>query len=200
LSRASGAAANLALRPRLRTRSRPQCHDVRYRLTPPSPAPEPGFRRCLAVASLPAKAPAASSIRPKSPNRPRRQRQTRYRDRRSGRLRPQTHLQPKPPPRQIPIDGNRPPGDPRVPSWEAFRRRPSERTRIVMTGRHPKPCTKAAPRFHRQQCWRADRAAANLAITFCCTEPRSCHRDRSRAANSELAPQPVAFSAAVSSS
>ena len=149
MSRASGAAANLALRRRLSTRSRPQCHDVRYRLSPPSPAPEPRFRRCLAVASVPAKAPAASSIRPKSPNRPRRQRQTRYRDRRSGRLRPQTHLQPKPPPRQIPIDGNRPPGDPRVPSWEAFRRRPWERTRIVMTGRHPKPCTIADGRLAR---------------------------------------------------
>ena len=127
MSRASGAAANLALRRRLRTRSRPQCHDVRYRLTPPSPAPEPRFRRCLAVASVPAKAPAVSSIRPKSPNRPRQQRQTRYRDRRSRRLHPRTHLQPKPPPRQIPIDGNRPPGGPRVPSWEAFGRRPPER-------------------------------------------------------------------------
>ena len=100
------------------------CHDVRYRLTPPSSAPEPHFRRCFAVASVPAKAPAASSTRPKSPNQPRRQRQTRYRDRRSRRRRPRTHLQPKPPPRQIPIDGNRPPGGPRVPSWGAFGRRP----------------------------------------------------------------------------
>ena len=146
MSSASGAAANLALRRRLRTRSRPQCHDVRYHLTPPSPAPKPRFRRCLAVASVPAKAPAALSIRPKSPNRPRRQRQPRYHDHRSRRLRPRTHLQPKPPPRQIPIDGKRPPGGPRVPSWEAFGRRPSERTRIVTTGRHPKPFTRAAPR------------------------------------------------------
>jgi len=135
--------AKLALRRRLRTRSRPQCHDVRYRLTPPSPAPEPRFRRYLAVASVPAKAPAASSIRPKSPNRPRRQRQARYRDRGSRPLRPPTHLQPKPPPRQIPIDGNRPPGGSRVPPWEAFGRRPSERTRIVTTDRHPKPFTDA---------------------------------------------------------
>ena len=103
------------------------CHDVRYRLTPPSSAPEPHFRRCFAVASVPAKAPAASSTRPKSPNQPQRQRQTRYRDRRSRRRRPRTHLQPKPPPRQIPIDGNRPPGGPRVPSWGAFGRRPPER-------------------------------------------------------------------------
>ena len=146
MSRASGAAANLALRRRLSTRSRPQCHDVRYRLTPPSPAPEPRFRRCLAVASVPAKAPAASSIRPKSPNLPRRQRQTRSRHRRSRRPHPPTHLQPKSPPRQIPIDGNRPPGGPRVPSWEAFGRRPSERTRIVTTGRHPKPFTASVMR------------------------------------------------------
>jgi hypothetical protein len=50
--------------------------DPRNRLTPPSPAPEPRFRSCLAVAWVPAKAPAASSIRPKPPNRPWRQRQT----------------------------------------------------------------------------------------------------------------------------
>jgi len=40
-----------------------------------------------------------------------------------------TPLSPKPPPphRQIPIVVNRQPGAPRVPSWEAFGRRPSER-------------------------------------------------------------------------
>jgi hypothetical protein len=47
----------------------------------------------------------------------------------------------KPPHRQIPIVVNRQPGGPRVPSWEAFGRRPSERARIATTGRHPKPFT-----------------------------------------------------------
>jgi hypothetical protein len=37
----------------------------------------------------------------------------------------------------------RPPDGPRVPSWEAFGRRPSERAQIVTTGRHPKPFTRA---------------------------------------------------------
>jgi hypothetical protein len=60
------------------------------------------FRRCLAVTSVPAKAPAASSIRPKSPNRPQRQRQPRYHDHRSRRLRPRMRLQPKPPPVKSP--------------------------------------------------------------------------------------------------
>jgi hypothetical protein len=40
-------------------------------------------------------------------------------------LRRPAHPLPKPPPRQIPIDGNRPHDPPRVPSWEGFGRRPS---------------------------------------------------------------------------
>ena len=44
------------------------------------------------------------------------------------------HLPPKPPHRQIPIVVNRQPGGPRVPSWEAFGRRPSERVRPATTG------------------------------------------------------------------
>ena len=51
------------------------------------------------------------------------------------------HPLPKLPPRQIPLDGYRPPAAPRVPSWEAFGRRPSERAPIATTGRHPKPFT-----------------------------------------------------------
>jgi hypothetical protein len=75
----------------------------------------------------------------KSPNPPRRQRQTRYRDRRSRRLHPRTHLQPNPPPRQIPIDGNRPPGGPRVPSWGAFGRPPCSTARARAGIRNPSP-------------------------------------------------------------
>jgi len=40
------------------------------------------------------------------------------------RPRQSTHLPPKPPHRQIPVVTNRQPGGPRVPSWEAFGRRP----------------------------------------------------------------------------
>ena len=50
------------------------------------------------------------------------------------RPRQSTHLPPKPPHRQIPIVTNRQPGGPRVPSWEAFGRRPSERARPATTG------------------------------------------------------------------
>ena len=46
----------------------------------------------------------------------------------------QGKLPPKPAHRQISIVGNRQPGDPRVPSWEAFGRRPSEHARITTSG------------------------------------------------------------------
>src|SRR5208283_5735278 len=56
-------------------------------------------------------------------------------------LRRPTHPLPKPPPRQIPINGNRPHGPPRVPSWGAFGRRPSLRAdRSPQAGiRNPSP-------------------------------------------------------------
>ena len=46
----------------------------------------------------------------------------------------QGKLPPKPPHRQISIVGNRQRGGLRVPSWEAFGRRPSERARITTSG------------------------------------------------------------------
>jgi hypothetical protein len=56
-------------------------------------------------------------------------------------LRRPAHPLSKPPPRQIPIDGKRPHGPPRVPSWGAFGRRPSVRAdRSPRAGiRNPSP-------------------------------------------------------------
>jgi len=45
----------------------------------------------------------------------------------------------------------RPHGGPRVPSWEAFGRRPSERAGIATMGRHPKPFTNRAGSPSRRQ-------------------------------------------------
>ena len=144
MSRASGAAANRALRRRPRPRSEPRHHDVRHRpTTPPGcrSASLPASHHCRPAGSkgtcytvdhakiAPSTAAAATNSLPRSTV--------------SRRLREPAHPLPKPPPHQIPIDGNRPPGNPRVPSWEAFGRRPSERARIVTTGRHPKPFTVA---------------------------------------------------------
>jgi hypothetical protein len=128
LSRASGAAANRALRRRPKPRSEPRHHDVRHRLTTPPgcrsaslPAshhcrPAGSKRTCYTVdhANIaPSAAAAATNSLPRSSVR-RRPRQP-------------AHPLPKPPPRQIPINGNRPPNAPRVPSWETFGRRPSAR-------------------------------------------------------------------------
>ena len=54
------------------------------------------------------------------------------------------HHSPAPPHRQIAIDGHRPCRPPRVPSLEAFGRRPSARVDRSRRGRHPKPFTRAA--------------------------------------------------------
>jgi hypothetical protein len=126
LSSASGATANLALRRRPRTQSRPQYHDPRHRLTvPPAycaasllalPRCRAGLYKttCYIVdhakIAQPTAAAATNSLPRSSVRR---------------RLYQPTHLRPKPPPSQIPIDGRRPPSGPRVPSWEAFGRRPS---------------------------------------------------------------------------
>jgi putative ABC transport system substrate-binding protein len=57
----------------------------------------------------------------------------------------------EPTPAVLPWQRHPPHGGPRVPSWGAFGRRPSERARIAVTGRHPKPYTFADfPRRQRQ--------------------------------------------------
>ena len=107
---------------------RPRRHDARHRLiAPPArrgtslPAshryrPTASEGACYAVDQAkitPSTAAAATNSPPRSSIR--------------RRLRRPAHPQPKPPHRQIPIDGKLPPGSPRVPSWEAFGRRPSVR-------------------------------------------------------------------------
>jgi hypothetical protein len=73
------------------------------------PAGEPCFRRCIAVAPAPPKARATPSIVPKSPRRRLPQRQPLDRHPRSAADSPGQRLPlPKPRPRQIPVDGNRP--------------------------------------------------------------------------------------------
>jgi hypothetical protein len=54
------------------------------------------------------------------------------------------HHSPAPPRRQIAIDAHRPCRPPRVPSLEAFGRRPSARVHRSRRSRHPKPFTKPA--------------------------------------------------------
>ena len=99
------------------------------------PAGKPRFRRCIAVAPPSPKAharildqakiapstitPASKSLLPLSCCHQPRQ---------------SAHRPPNPAHRQIPIVVDRQPGGPRVPSWEAFERRPSERPRIATTG------------------------------------------------------------------
>ena len=61
-----------------------------------------------------------------------------------GLLRRPAHRSRRPPGRQIAIDGNRPPRPPRVPSLEAFGRRPSVPADRSPMGRHPKPFTTPA--------------------------------------------------------
>ena len=68
--------------------------------------------------------------------------------------RPAHHL-PEPLPGQIPIDGARPHGGPRVPSWEAFRRRPPEPARIATTG-------PASETLHLRRPSRRDRGTAQV--------------------------------------
>src|SRR5712691_5945223 len=90
-----------------------------------SPAAEPCFRRCIAVAPVTPNAPATPAITPNSPPRPPPQRPNRDRHRRSYVDNPdQRSPRPKPPPNQVPIDGKPPTQPPRVPSWGAFGRRP----------------------------------------------------------------------------
>jgi hypothetical protein len=57
------------------------------------------------------------------------------------------HHSPAPPRRQIAIDGHRPCRPPRVPSLEAFGRRPSARVDRSRRGRHPKPFTNWDPPY-----------------------------------------------------
>jgi len=120
------AAANRALRRRPRPRSEPRHHDIRL-TTPPGcrGASLPALHHCRPAGSkatcytvdhaniAPSAAAAATNRLPRSSVR-RRPRQP-------------AHPLPKPSPRQIPINGYRPPNVPRVPSWEAFGRRPSAR-------------------------------------------------------------------------
>jgi hypothetical protein len=107
-------------------------------------AGEPRFPQCTAVAPLSPKALLIPSIAVTSPRLRPPQRPV-YR--RNCRPRPQprrpAHPLPEPLPGQTPIDSARPHHGPRVPSWEAFGRRPSEPTRIATTGPRPKPFTKA---------------------------------------------------------
>ena len=122
---ATATAARLAPRPRRKLRSGPRRHDTRPRLftTPAHRRTSlPAMYRCRPTVSegsfdtlhrsniVPSTAASTSSRSPGLSTRP----QSR---------RPAHHL-PEPLPGQIPIDGARPHGGPRVPSWEAFRRRP----------------------------------------------------------------------------
>jgi hypothetical protein len=162
LLKASGATASLALHPHPKPAVPPQCHDRRHRLSPHTarrqatpralyryrPTVSKGTRRIIDHAKIAPStiAPAPKSLLPSSCCR---------------RPRQSAHLPPEPPHPQIPIVVNRQPGGPRVPSWEAFGRRPSEPARISATGLHPKPYTK--PRHSPQDnsapwrgatCWR----------------------------------------------
>ena len=145
--KALGATANLALHRHPKLALPPQCHDRRHRLSPHTarrratpralyrcrPTVSKGTRRIIDHAKIAPStiAPAPKSLLPSS---------CCHRPRQSA------HLPPEPPHPQIPIVVNRQPGGPRVPSWEAFGRRPSEPARIAATGRHPKPYTIAAVR------------------------------------------------------
>ncbi len=144
-SRASGVAARRARRHRHKPGSGPRCHDARHRLftTPAhSGTSLPALHRCLSAGSQPtsyifdqtniAPSTAAATTIPSS------------RSSISRQLCRPAHPPPKPPPAQIPIDVSRPPGSPRVPSWRACGRRPSERSQMATTGRYPKPFTLAA--------------------------------------------------------
>jgi hypothetical protein len=140
-SRPSNAAAHPAARHRPKPRSQPRCHDAHHRLIAPSACrrtPLPASHRCRLAASNRTpytvdQAKIALSTAAVAPNSP-----PQLSIRR--RLRRPAHPQRKPPHRQIPIDGTvaRPP---RVPSWEAFGRRPSARAdRSPRAGiRNPSP-------------------------------------------------------------
>src|SRR5271169_254895 len=141
-SRALDPAPHLAPGPRRKPGSAPQCHDAHYRLFTTAAhrgTSPPTLHRCrLAVSQAtsytfdqakiaPSTAAATTILALRSSIR--------------RQLRRPAHPLPKPPPRQIPINGNRPHGPPRVPSWGAFGRRPSLRAdRSPQAGiRNPSP-------------------------------------------------------------
>ena len=133
-----GAAAH----PAARHRPKPRCHDAHHRLIAPSACrrtPLPALHRCRPAASnrMPYavdQAEIALSTAAVAPNSPLRSSIRR-------RLRRPAHPQRRPPHRQIPIVRQPVTRPPRVPSWEAFGRRPSARAdRSPRAGiRNPSP-------------------------------------------------------------
>ena len=139
----------VAPRPRRKPGSGPQCHDAHHRLFTTAAHREtspPALHRCRPAVSEAtsytfdqakiARSTAAATTILALRSSIRRQ------------LRWPAHPQPKPPPRQIPIDGKSPHGPPRVPSWGAFGRRPSVRAdRSPWAGiRNPSPSEPFRPR------------------------------------------------------